>query len=421
MIRVNGKKLHGEIASIPSKSYAHRAIIAAALSDKPSKILFDGTSDDIEVTINCLKALGSDITISDIGGVIVNPIVKLSEIPVVDVGESGSTFRFILPVATSIYEECKFTGKGRLPERPIEDLINVMKNSGVSFDTHKLPFTTKGKLHADTYTLPGDVSSQYISGLLLSSPLHSFSSDIILETELESKPYVDMTIEVLAEFGIEIEKRGNSYHIESQKYLATDYKVEGDWSNAAFFLAAGALGEGVTLTGLNINSIQGDRKIIEVLKSANVNIYLTEEKVVVMNSEIKSFEVDLKEIPDTLPILAVIATAAKSGVSRFYNGKRLRLKESDRLSSVANMITDLGGKVEEKEDELLVYGTGGLLGGSTSSAGDHRLVMAASIASMITKEDVIIENPRAVTKSYPKFFEDFKSLGGEIIDGEFRF
>lgn len=421
MIRVNGKKLHGEIASIPSKSYAHRAIIAAALSDKPAKIIFNGTSDDIEVTINCLRELGSEITRPELGYIVVNPIVKRTETPVVDVWESGSTFRFLLPVASSIYEKCRFIGRGRLPDRPIIDLINVMKNAGVSFDSDKLPFTTSGRLHAGSYTLPGDVSSQYVSGLLLSSPLHSFSSDIVLESELESKPYVDMTIEVLSEFGIEVEQGENSYHIESQKYLATDYKVEGDWSNAAFFLAAGAFGEGITITGLNINSVQGDRQIIDVLKSFNINIYLTEDKVVVMNSEIRASEVDLKEIPDTLPILAVIAAAAKSGVSRFYNGKRLRLKESDRLSSVAKIILDLGGRVEEKEDELLVYGTAGLTGGKTSSEGDHRLVMAASIASMICKEDVIIENPRAVTKSYPKFFEDFKSLGGEIIDGEFRF
>ena len=420
MIKVNGVGLKGDINAIPSKSYAHRALIAAALSDAPSKLIYSGTSDDIDVTIQCLKELGSDIIPLEEGGVLVNPIVKKDSVPVLDVGESGSTFRFLLPVAASLYEECSFIGRGRLPERPISDLMNVMKTHGVSFSSEKLPFTTCGILKAGVFELPGDVSSQYISGLLLAGPLLEDTSKIKLKTELESKPYVDITIEVLSEFGVDIKSYENSYTVNPKKYNSGDYKIEGDWSNAAFFMVAGLLGEGIRISGLKMDSAQGDKAVVNVLKNMGGSIKNENEVLVCKHSELSGTEIDLKEIPDSLPILAVAASSVVSGVTKFYNIKRLRLKESDRVASVAKMIEDLGGKVKICNDELYVYGTDGLKGGVTESFRDHRLVMAASIASMISSDNVTIKNPGAVTKSYPTFFEDFEQLGGVIIDGDIR-
>ena len=417
MIRVSGKNLKGNIAAIPSKSYAHRTLIAAALSDTVSKIRFNESSDDIDYTISSLKSLGARILPLDEGGVEVYPIEKLEGRPNIDVGESGTTFRLIFPVATSIYDECEFVGKEGLARRPIIELMEAMESGGVSFDSERLPFKTNGKLNSGRFKIPGDVSSQYISGLLFAAPLLDGRSEIVLTSKLESKPYVDITIDVLKDFGIQIENTENGYIVEGQGYKSIDdYRVEGDWSNAAFFLVAGALGQGITMTGLNMNSTQGDMKIVEVLRDLGAGVKLSEDSITVTKDKLFNIEVDLTEIPDSLPILAIAAAAVEGGVSRFYNGKRLRLKESDRLKSVATMIKDLGGKVEEKEEEILIYGTGGLKGGVTSSFGDHRLVMAASIASMISAGHVSIKNPEAVTKSYPGFFKDFKKLGGDIID-----
>lgn len=416
MIKVSGKNLNGNISAIPSKSYAHRILIGAALSDRVTKIRFKGSSDDIDYTISSLKSLGARILPLDEGGVEVHPIEKVKGRPNIDVGESGTTFRLLFPVATSIYDECKFMGKEGLARRPIVELMEALEAGGVGFDSDGLPFKTKRILSSGRFKIPGDVSSQYISGLLFAAPLLKGRSEIILTSKLESKPYIDITIDVLNDFGVQIKNTENGYIVEQQKYKSKkDYTVEGDWSNAAFFLVAGALGQETTMTGLNMNSTQGDMKIVQVLKDLGAKVDISEDSITVTKDKLYPIEVDLTEIPDSLPILAVAAAAVEDGISRFYNGKRLRLKESDRLNSVATMIKDLGGKVEEKEEEILIYGTGGLKGGITSSFGDHRLVMAASIASMISTGDVSIKNSEAVTKSYPEFFKDFQKLGGNII------
>ncbi|NLY73319.1 MAG: 3-phosphoshikimate 1-carboxyvinyltransferase [Tissierellia bacterium] len=414
MIEVKNKDLKGQVKAIPSKSYAHRALIAAALADGDSRILFDESSDDIDFTISVLEALGSEISAEE-NGVLVKPLKKTENTPYLDVGESGTTFRLILPVASSIYEECIFKGRGRLSERPIAELMEAMKSSGVTFDSEKLPFTTSGKLRPGIFKMPGDVSSQYISGLLFAAPLLEGKSEILLTSRLESKPYVDITIDVLKGFGIKIGESENRYTIYPQAYRARNYTVEGDWSNGAFFLVAGALGQGISVSGLNMDSTQGDMRVVGILKDFGADIEMKGDVISVRRNKLQPVAVDLTEIPDALPILAIAAAAVENGVSRFYNGKRLRLKESDRLNSVATMIRNLGGKVEENEEELLVYGTGGLRGGTTSSFGDHRLVMAAAIGSMISDTSVVINNPRAVTKSYPKFFYDFIKLGGEVL------
>ncbi|MBL7574330.1 3-phosphoshikimate 1-carboxyvinyltransferase [Peptoniphilus asaccharolyticus DSM 20463] len=409
-MKIISSRLTGKIDAIPSKSYAHRALICAALADGISNIYFDKTSDDIDATIGALIELGAKIN-KRIYGVEVRGISK-GEFPHLNMRESGSTFRFLLPVSATLYEECSFMGEGRLPERPISDLMEVMKLNGVEFDREKLPFKTFGNLKAGHYKLAGNVSSQYISGLLMAAPIMDKAVEIALTTELESKGYVDMTVQVMREFGANVDFRDGIYSVEPIGYKNRDYVVEGDWSNAAFFLVAGAISDKIEMNNLNSDSLQGDRKVLEILKDFGAEVEFG-DTITVAKRDMRNIDVDLRDVPDLLPILSVLAASVNDGVSKFYNGERLRFKESDRLSTTAELITNLGGRVEEKETELWVYGTNGLRGGVVNSHNDHRIAMASAIASLISEGDIFLNGAEAVNKSYPKFFEDFKKLGGK--------
>lgn len=404
--------LQGRVASIPSKSVAHRALICAALADGDSRIRVDRSSVDIDATSEALKQLGAQIT-REGDTFTVRPIIKRTEIPTVDAVESGSTLRFLLPVASALYEKVHFTGEGRLPERPLGPLLFAMRENGSAFSGEKLPFTITKLLLGGRFLLPGDVSSQFVSGLLMAAPILARDVDIRMSSPLESADYVTITVEVMKDFGVVVESDSDGYSIcAGQRYKASDYTVEGDWSNAAFFLVAGALSGGITMTGLRPDSAQGDRGILEVLRQFGAQVSVGDE-VRVAPGERRPITVDLTRMPDSLPILAVLAASA-TGVSRFTNGKRLRLKESDRLQTVRQMITDLGGHAVEEGDDLIVHGTGSLQGGRTSSFGDHRLAMAAAVASCIAEREIEIEEPMAVAKSYPDFYRDLTSLGGGV-------
>ncbi|MDD7183718.1 3-phosphoshikimate 1-carboxyvinyltransferase [Peptostreptococcus porci] len=410
-MRVKPSKLEGSVKAIPSKSFAHRALICAAISDGVSQIIFDKTSDDIDATINCLRTLGAKIEKFE-SGVRVQGISKLDNIPIVDSKESGSTFRFLLPLASTIYGQVIFIGEGRLPSRPIKDLMDVMKHRGVEFDSECLPFKTNGLLSPGRYEISGDVSSQYVSGLLFAALNLNGSSEVIVNTNLESKSYVYITVEVMRAFGADIIEKGNSFLVNESKLKARSYNVEGDWSNSSFLLVAGAFGK-VSVNGLNKESSQGDKQILKILEDFGAEV-VTSDEITVASRDRNPIDVDLKDIPDMLPILSILAASVDGGVSRFYNVSRLRLKESDRIKSTADLITSLGGKVEERDDELLIYGTNGLAGGIVDSHNDHRIVMAAAIASTISENDIVIKNSKAINKSYPTFFDDFADLGGKI-------
>ncbi|SFE27921.1 3-phosphoshikimate 1-carboxyvinyltransferase [Peptostreptococcus sp. D1] len=410
-MKVKPSKLEGSVKAIPSKSFAHRAIICAAISDGVSQIIFDKTSDDIDATVNCLRALGAKIEKFEYG-VIVQGISKLDNIPTIDSKESGSTFRFLLPLASTIYEQAIFKGEGRLPKRPIKDLMDAMRHRGVEFDSECLPFKTNGLLTPGRYEIRGDVSSQYISGLLFAALNLNGSSEVIVNTNLESKSYVDITVEVMRAFGADIIENENGFLVNTSKLKAQTYKVEGDWSNSSFFLVAGAFGK-VSVKGLNVESSQGDKKILKILDDFGAEVIISNE-IMVSSCGRNSIDVDLADIPDMLPILSILAASVDGGVSRFYNASRLRLKESDRIKSTVDLITSLGGNVEERNDELLVYGTNGLVGGIVDSHNDHRIAMAAAIASIISENDIVIKNSKAINKSYPTFFDDFVDLGGKI-------
>ncbi len=404
-IRIVPSKLSGTISAIPSKSDAHRLLIASLLSKSTTEIYLPSSSVDIDTTIDCIKMLGANVTkegnrLSIKNGNATNCVT-------LDCSESGSTFRFMVPVASVLCDEVSFVGHGRLPDRPISELLDALKANGAVFSANKLPFTKTGKLHSGIFELPGNVSSQYITGLLFALPLLEGDSEIRLTTKLESSAYIDITLWALKRFGIEIKKRDNSYFVKgSQKYVSPEtLEVDGDWSNASYFLASGA-----TVTGLDTASPQGDKNILDVFRALGGRIS-TESGITVDTSKLSGCEIDISEIPDTFPTLAVLATKAE-GKTKFVNGARLRMKESDRIETTAKLIRSLGGNVTELDDGMEVIGCT-LQGGEVDGAGDHRIVMAAALAATFCKSDVVINGAEAVAKSYPSFFEDYKKLGGK--------
>ena len=411
-IVIEPSPLKGEITAIPSKSVAHRMLICAALADGPTTLRIPKTSDDIDATADCLRALGAAITVNN-EDYIVEPIAQIENIPLLDCGESGSTLRFLLPVAAAAADRCRFDGHGRLPERPLSDLTDAMKEHGVSFDGEKLPFTIGGRLRGGIYRLPGNVSSQYITGLLLALPLCEEDSVIELTTALESASYIDITLSVLKTFGITVHCERNRYIIPGKQVFRSPgtLPVEGDWSNAAFFLTAAALNNDIAMTGLNPDSAQGDRKIIALLEQLGAVTQKDNGRLTLRSDELKGCIIDIQDTPDLLPVLSVAAAFAQ-GKTTFINAARLRLKESDRLASSAAMIENLGGRAEVGEDELTVYGTG-LIGGTVDSCNDHRIAMSAAVAATRCKKPVTILNAEAVKKSYPGFYNDYNKTGGK--------
>ncbi|MCL2638927.1 MAG: 3-phosphoshikimate 1-carboxyvinyltransferase [Oscillospiraceae bacterium] len=381
-IKITPRKLSGEIAAITSKSAAHRALICAFLCEEKPQIKIENTSKDIEATLACLGAMNEK-----------NPLL--------DCRDCGATFRLLLPLAAHLCEGARFVGEGRLPERPIEDLLDTLRANGVKFSADKLPFTVSGELKSGEFILPGNVSSQFVSGLLFALPLLDGDSVIKLISPLESKGYVDMTINSLKEFGVKIEQKENCYVVKGgQKFISPkEINIEKDWSNAAFFLAADAIGGDVKVTGLDIKSSQRDKEIVSILKQFQ------------LQSELRGIEIDVSQISDLVPILAVVGAFAR-GETVLYNAARLRMKECDRLSGVCEMLQNLGAKVEEKADSLIITG-GALKGGIVDSKNDHRIVMAAVICGSFCEGETIINGAEAVEKSYPKFFEDFVKLGGK--------
>ena len=405
--------LSGEIPAIASKSDAHRLLILAALCAGETTLLLERRSEDIDATIGCLRALGAEIYVRA-DRVLVRGIERVAERPLLDCGESGSTLRFLLPVAAAIAERADFTGGGRLPERPIGELLRAMQAHGVRFSAERLPFTIEGTLTGGAFELPGNVSSQYLTGLLLALPLVPQESRITLTSKLESAAYVDITLHAIRRFGGSVLVRNREYRIPGkQRYVSPrELRVDGDWSNASFFLAAGALGAPVCVKGLDLASPQGDKAMLDALMAFGAGVTATAGAVRVSPAPLKGCTIDVSETPDLLPVLAVLGACA-AGETRLVNAARLRLKESDRLASVSAMLRALGGNVEELPDALVVSG-GRLTGGEVDSVRDHRIAMAAAVAAIRCEAEVRILGADAVNKSYPAFYSDYARLGGKI-------
>ena len=391
-ISITPKKLSGSIEAVSSKSYAHRVLIAAALADAPTDVHINVSSEDIEATLRCIKALGAKTEKTE-NGFTVYPIDVPNENAVLDCGESGSTARFMLAVCAALCGKANLVGSGRLPERPMKELAEALESGGARCSGDFLPLTVCGRLHSGVYKLRGDISSQFITGLMLALAMVEGESEIQLITKTESAAYVDITVDVLKQFGIEVLKTNGGYKIFGGKYISPKkIDVEGDWSNAAFWLAASRMGGSISVSGLNPASRQGDKAFQSVI-AENV--------------------IDASQIPDLVPIIAVYA-ASKKAVTEIVGAVRLRLKESDRIKTTVGLINSLGGKAEETDSGLVICGNGRLCGGVADGAGDHRIVMSAAIAATICGREVVINGAEAVKKSYPTFFEDYKKLGGEI-------
>ena len=398
----------GEIQIPSSKSAAHRLLICAALGEGETTLQIDGFSGDILATAACLEALGAGIG-TDARSIRVSPIKKPVSGGLLPCGESGSTLRFLLPVAGVPGVSGCFKMEGRLPERPMrvyEDLLRA-RGMEISRDGDRLRFG--GKLRCGEYRLPGDVSSQYFSGLLMALPLLDGDSTVTAEGTLESAGYIRLTEDALALSGVRFERDGQTWRIPGcQRFsLPGVLRAEGDWSNAAFFLCMGALSEkGVTVHGLNLNSSQGDMAVLDILRQFGAGVEAASDAVTVRRGELRPITIDAADIPDLVPVLSVLACGAK-GDTRIVNAARLRMKESDRLQTTARLIRDLGGTVDELPDGLVIHGGGRLRGGNADSFNDHRIAMSAAVAACLCKNSVTVNGANCVQKSYPAFWDDF--------------
>ncbi len=403
-IRITPARVSGSIEGIASKSFAHRALICAALAKDKSEIRINTTSADIEATVDCLKNLGAEIGING-NSYSVTPIEKPLDSAVINCNESGSTLRFLLPVICALGTETRIHASGRLPERPLSPLKEELIRNGALI-SDEFPLAVSGSISQRDFTLRGNVSSQFVTGLLMALS-YLGGGRINLIPPVQSRPYIDITLQVLRTFGADIKEENNTFYINPAPLTGCDFTVEADWSNAAFPLCMGT-----EVKGLDPLSAQGDKEIITVLKNMGADIFENNGSFRADVSRLHGCMVDAGNIPDAVPVIAALAATAE-GETVIYNGERLRIKESDRIMTTAAMLRSLGGNVTETADGLIIHGKNILDGGETESFNDHRIAMAAAVAACRCKGDVIIRNADAVNKSYPGFFDDYNKLGGK--------
>lgn len=411
-VRVYPGSIAGDIKAIASKSDAHRIMICAALSDGETLIDCPDVSEDISRTADCLQALCTDIRYKN-GVFSVNPRGPEKE-ALLDCGESGSTYRFMLPVCAALGGRHRFILRGRLPRRPVEDLFNALEGQGIRVSGKGTDCVTiEGKLKGGCFEMPGNVSSQFITGLALAAPITGDRVDICLTTPLQSAAYVDITRKAMAQFGIRTAWQGTTLAVEGgQTYCSPgEAVVEGDWSNAAFWLSAAAAGKSlVRMSGLDTASPQGDKEILGMLHRFGAMVQADDEAVSVEGGELSGARIDVDATPDLAPELALLGAAAQ-GETQLTNISRLRIKESDRAVSITQTLSALGADIVVDGDAIRVRGTGRIRGGICDAQGDHRIAMMAACSAVISDEPVIIDGAEAVNKSYPRFFEDLQSLG----------
>lgn len=391
---IQGSKLYGDVTLPPSKSVAHRALICSYLSGGGTvNPVID--SNDMKATTGIINSLK-------------NNELELNAI------ESGSTLRFMIPVVAALGREVTFVGEGSLLSRTVGEYLELLPKHNVSIESNGyLPVKLSGKLKAGSYEVAGNVSSQYITGLLLALPLLDEDSAVILTTDLQSKPYVDMTIKVMADFGVDVKETDFGYLVKgNQQYKQLDYTVEGDWSHAAFFLAAGAIGGDVCLKGLDMNSTQGDKAIVDVMRSFGADITVTSDGVRCKTSSLHGARIDASNIPDLVPVIAVLAAFA-DGETVLRGAERLRYKESDRIESVVYNLEQIGADVTETPDGMIIKGGKLLHSARLKGYNDHRIVMAFSVAGLFLDGETVIDDAMSINKSYPSFFDDYNSIGGK--------
>ncbi len=419
-IIIKPSKLKGTIKAPPSKSLSHRAIICASLCSGKGESIIDNVilSEDIKATIAGMTNLGAQTELAEDDKTYKVRIKKEKdavEAAHINCMESGSTLRFLIPLGLVLSNECTFTGSGKLVERPLDVYYKIFDEQKIEYKTAGgcLPLSVRGSLTGGNYEVSGNVSSQFISGLLFALPLLQGDSVIKIKGSLESRGYVDLTLDMLSKFKIDIENNDyREFKIKgNSQYIPTSYTVEGDLSQAAFFLAAHEIGNDLKCTGIDHNTKQGDKEILNIIERyKSIDKYSKEE-----------FIIDASQIPDLVPILAVLA-ALKDGVTtRIINAERLRIKESDRLKAMSVEMNKLGANITELRDGLLIKGLSSLKGNAAvSSWNDHRIAMSLAIAATKCEKEITLEDYTAVNKSYPSFWSDYKTLGGSINELDVR-
>ena len=412
-ITVSPSTASGTIRAIASKSSAHRLLICAAFADRDSTIRCEQINEDIIATAECLCALGAKIVRRNVF-YDVTPIKNINKNAILPCNESGSTLRFLVPICAALKGNFTFDMRGRLPSRPLSPLQEVLEAHGAYITRPtKDTLSVSGELIGTEFEIAGNVSSQFITGLLFALSILKRSSTLKITTKIESEPYIDITLSALSNFGINIERKESSYIIpDSPKFIAPDVlTVEGDWSNAAFPLSLGVIGKApISVSGLLPNSKQGDKRIVDLLRSFGGKVEENSDTYTAYPSKLHGIEIDASDIPDLVPILATVASVAK-GTTLIRGAARLRLKESDRLMSVSTVLNTLGASVSETDDGLIINGKDTLLGGCVDAFGDHRIAMSVAVAASVCKNDVTLHGAEAVNKSYPDFWQDLKALG----------
>lgn len=404
----------GRVLIPASKSYAHRLLICAALSAKPTSVICDGTSKDITATARCLQALGGNITING-NEIAVEPIKRENNKCILDCNESGSTLRFLLPIVGALGISATFIMAKGLAARPVDDLLNVMGAHGVKICKGMDSISLEGQMTAGEYSIPGNVSSQYISGLLMALPLLDGDSRLTITGTAESRDYIRITEDTLLKAGIEFEQTDCEYRFKgNQQYKAGEKEyVERDWSNAAFFLCMGALShEGITVEKMLMKSRQGDRAILDILENAGAEVTIHGDEINVKRKELKAQTIDAAGIPDLVPTIAALASLCE-GRTIIKNAGRLRIKESDRLKTTSDMLKSLGASIMQTEDGLIIDGKKKLTGGIVDACNDHRIAMAAAVAAFGCEHDVVVKGAECIAKSYPGFWEHLEGLEKE--------
>ena len=421
-VQIQPSRLSGSIRAISSKSDVHRFLMAAALCNGVSRVRFTTLSDDIAATVGVLRTMGAQIEIEGADGAYTAAVTGIKSAPdglTLDAHECGTTARLILPIAAALCGRFTVTGSSGLAARPFADLCAALAPNGTKTDATALPITANGRLRGGVFTIRGDISSQYLSGLLMALPLLDGDSEIRLTTPAVSVGYIDMTLSTLSMFGIEVQKRENGYFVKgNQTYQpVAEYTAEGDWSNATFWLCASALGSAVSVTDLRPDSLQKDKEILDILTRAGARMQT--DGGLRLCGELTGVTADGTDIPDVLPALATVLALAY-GESRITGGERLRLKESDRIATTVAMLSALGADIVATEDGFAIRGVRRLSGGSVDAANDHRIAMCAAIAAQCADGPVCIRGAECVQKSYPTFFDDFRKLGGicNVVHGE---
>lgn len=405
---------NGTVNVPPSKSDVHRAIICAAMANGVSRISPVALSNDIKATIGCIKALGADAVLENNVLTVDGTNMYKNKTALLDCGESGSTLRFFIPIAAVGNVNATFVGKGKLPQRPIGIFTEALPKAGTTCETEGgLPLEINGQLKSGIFEIPGNVSSQFITGLLLALPILEGDSEIVLTSPLESVGYIAMTIRTMKQFGVNIDTTESGWHIKGgQTYKSCNYTTDGDWSQAAFFMVLGAVSGKVTVKGVAKDSTQGDKKCAEILARFGAKVTQLDNEVTVEKGELKAITIDASQIPDLVPVLSVCAAFAE-GTTKIINAERLRIKECDRLKATAELLNNLGGKVKELSDGLEITGVSSLKGGNVNGYNDHRIVMSAAVCAARSDEDITATFAMSINKSYPDFYIDYNSIGGK--------